>query len=75
MTNETLLLGLDAGASSTKWALLLPSLEVVASGRSAPLTGHIFTPEQRSENFAALETLAFALSAFKPTHAVAGITG
>jgi glucosamine kinase len=75
MTNETLLLGLDAGASSTKWALLTPSLEVVASGRSAPLTGHIFTETQRAENFAALETLAFALAAFKPTHAVAGITG
>lgn len=75
MTNETLLLGLDAGASSTKWAILSTSLEVVASGRSAPLTGHIFTPEQKSENFAALETLVFALSAFKPTHAVAGITG
>jgi glucosamine kinase len=75
MTNETLLLGLDAGASSTKWALLTPSLEVVASGRSAPLTGHIFTDTQRAENFAALETLACALAAFKPTHAVAGITG
>jgi glucosamine kinase len=75
MTNETLLLGLDAGASSTKWAILSPRLEVLASGRSAPLTGHIFTPEQRAENFAALETLVLALSEFKPTHAVAGITG
>ncbi len=75
MANKDLLLGLDAGASSTKWILATPELEVVASGRSAPLTGHVFSEVQRVENFAALETLRLALSAYQPTRAVAGITG
>ncbi len=75
MTNEEVLLGLDAGASSCKWALVNAKLELLAAGRVAPITGHVFTKEQRQSNFAALEALTSALGQHKPTRAVAGITG
>ncbi|MFN3266314.1 MAG: N-acetylglucosamine kinase [Deinococcales bacterium] len=64
-----------AGASSTKWALLDSSRSVVASGRTPPLSGHVFTPEQQEQNFAALEVLIAALGQNRPQKAVAGITG
>ncbi len=69
------LLGIDAGASSTKWVVLAPNLEVVACGQTVPITGHIFTSQQRQENLASLEELYLALKAHQPSHAVAGITG
>ncbi len=75
MTKNKLLLGIDAGASSTKWALLKPNFEFVAAGRTPALTGHIFTQQQRQENLAALELLFAVLQEFVPTDAVVGITG
>lgn len=69
------LLGIDAGASSSKWAVVSPSLTVLASGRTAPLTGHIFTTQQRQANRLALEQLYAAVQQYQPTRVVAGITG
>jgi glucosamine kinase len=68
-------LGIDAGASSTKWALLDSQQNPIASGRTPPMSGHVFTPEQRKQNFAALEVLLEALGTHRPERAVAGITG
>jgi glucosamine kinase len=68
-------LGIDAGASSTKWALLDSHQNLVASGRTPPMSGHVFTQEQREHNFAALEVLIAALGTHRPERAVAGITG
>jgi glucosamine kinase len=68
-------LGIDAGASSSKWALLDSQDKLVASGRTPPISGHVFTPEQREQNFAALEVLVAALGQHRPERAVAGITG
>jgi glucosamine kinase len=68
-------LGIDAGASSTKWALLDSQQTVIASGRTPPMSGHVFTAEQRQQNFAALEVLLAALGQHRPQRAVAGITG
>lgn len=47
----------------------------MASGRTPPLSGHVFTPEQQEQNFAALEVLIAALGQHRPKMAVAGITG
>jgi glucosamine kinase len=68
-------LGIDAGASSSKWALLDSQHTLLASGRTPPISGHVFTPEQREQNFAALEVLISALGQHRPERAVAGITG
>ncbi len=68
-------LGIDAGASSAKWAVINERLEIMASGRAAPLTGHVFTPEQREANFVALQQVLEAIEGFEVSSVLAGITG
>ncbi len=70
-----LVLGIDAGASSCKWAVLDLNGLVLANGRSAPFTGHVFSQVQREATLEALQTLFSALSRYKFSRVVAGITG
>lgn len=53
MSRDPLLLGVDAGGSGTKWALLRGA-QVVASGVSAPLTAALLNVAGGTESLAAL---------------------
>lgn len=68
-------LGIDGGASSSKWAVLDATGTVVAQGRTAPIIGHLFNKEMQAQVWAALETLLSEISPYAPTAVVAGITG
>jgi glucosamine kinase len=68
-------LGIDAGASSAKWAVLNERLEIMASGRTSPFTGHVFSEVQQQQNFAALQALLEAVQGFEISSVLAGITG
>lgn len=68
-------LGIDGGASSSKWAVLDAAGTVVAQGRTAPVIGHLFNDETRSQVFAALDTLLLETKPYAPVAVVAGITG
>ena len=37
-------IGVDAGASSTKWAIIDESGDLVLEGKSGPVDGHIYKP-------------------------------
>jgi N-acetylglucosamine kinase-like BadF-type ATPase len=71
-------LGIDAGATRTKWSLAAGS-QVLARGEAPPLTGHLFTPEQIQHTAARLRELRLLVQATVPDLAVqrvvAGITG
>ena len=41
-------IGVDAGASSTKWAIIDESGDLVLEGKSGPVDGHIYKPESAS---------------------------
>lgn len=72
----TLVLGVDAGASSTRWLLRTPAGAPVASGRIGPLTGHVFDAAGTQAAARALDALAAAvLAAGRPDAVAAGITG
>jgi len=69
-------LGIDAGASSSRWLLLDDDGTELGSGRTGPITGHLFTAEERAANLGRLrQVLAEALAAARPAAVVAGITG
>jgi glucosamine kinase len=68
-------LGVDAGASSAKWALINERLEIMASGRTPPFTGHVFSEVQQQQNFEALQELLEAVQGFEISSVLAGITG
>lgn len=68
-------LGIDGGASSSKWAVLDATGTVVAQGRTAPIIGHLFNEEMQAQVWAALETLLSEISPYAPAAVVAGITG
>jgi len=69
-------LGVDAGASSTRWLLLDNSGKELGRGKTEPITGHIFTPEDRTTNLGRLEALLeAALKIARPDGFAAGITG
>ncbi len=74
-----MLLSLDAGGSSTKWAVYGPSAEPLGQGRLEPMSGHLFTAEDEQAMWAWLRQLAAQVSALSlpgPVEAVvAGITG
>jgi len=74
-----MLLSLDAGGSSTKWAVYGPSAEPLGQGRLGPMSGHLFTAEDEQAMWAWLRQLATQVSALSlpgPVEAVvAGITG
>lgn len=69
-------LGIDTGASSTRWLLLGEDGVELGSGRAGPITGHVFTPEDRAENLGRLrDVLREATAAARPDAVVAGVTG
>ncbi len=69
-------LGIDAGASSTRWLLLDEGESELGRGRTGPITGHVFTTDERQENLARLrQLLDEALALARPDGVVAGITG
>jgi glucosamine kinase len=69
-------LGIDAGASSSRWLLLDVDGTELGSGRTGPITGHLFTAEDHAANLGRLrDVLAEALAAARPAAVVAGITG
>ena len=68
-------LGIDAGASSSRWLLLDDDREV-ARGRGAPITGHVFTDAARAKTLEHVVDLCRAVVAHRtPERVVAGITG
>jgi len=69
-------LGIDAGASSTRWLLVDRGGVAVASGQTAPISGHIFTPAARDAVLRTLDALSAGVAAHgAPSHVVAGVTG
>jgi N-acetylglucosamine kinase-like BadF-type ATPase len=68
-------LGIDGGASSSKWVVLDAQGGAVAQGRVAPLIGHLFGDEMRARVFAALDQLLAEVKPHAPRTVVAGITG
>ena len=72
----TLALGLDAGASSTRWQLERQDGLVIAGGRTAPITGHLFTSEARDAARAEIAAMAAEVARHgRPDFVVAGVTG
>lgn len=69
------MLGIDGGASSSKWVVLDAQGGVVAQGRAAPVIGHLFNDEMRARVFAALDALLAEVKPHAPVAVVAGITG
>lgn len=68
-------LGIDGGASSSRW-LLRDEHEEIARGRGAPITGHLFTPGDQERTLGRLADLcAQAKAHATPGAVVAGITG
>jgi N-acetylglucosamine kinase-like BadF-type ATPase len=67
-------LGIDAGGSATRWALMRAGGEVVARGEMGSVTGHLFVPEVRARFVAFVAALADAVPR-RPDAVVAGITG
>jgi glucosamine kinase len=71
-----LALGIDAGASSTRWRLEHPDGQVVAQGRGAALSGHLFTSETQAAARAAIVAMGSEVARHgKPAFVVAGVTG
>lgn len=68
-------LGIDGGASSSKWAVLDATGTLVAQGRAAPIVGHLFNEEMRAQVWAALDTLLSETKPYALEAVVAGITG
>ncbi|GGJ70339.1 N-acetylglucosamine kinase [Deinococcus aquiradiocola] len=69
-----MLLTLDAGASSTKWALFAPDGTLLDRGRLDPVTGHLFTPADRERVTHLLAGLASRVP-HAPDTVVMGVTG
>ncbi len=68
-----LTLGLDAGGSATRWALLDVARDsVVARGEAGPASGHIFDPAVRARTLAAWDAV---IAAVRPHGAPAAIAG
>ncbi len=73
---ETVGLGVDAGASSSRWLLLSSRGRVLGEGRAGFLTGHIFGAEARDEQLGRFLDLLNAAKAVRaPDALVAGVTG
>lgn len=69
-------LGIDAGASSTRWLLLDDAGRELGRGTTEPITGHIFTPKDKATNLGRLEVLLeSAQKIAHPDAVAAGITG
>ncbi len=68
-------LGIDAGGSSTKWAVVDGAGGTLAAGRVAPLTGHLYSTDSRANAQIVLEQLRVNVASFAPHVALAGVTG
>jgi N-acetylglucosamine kinase-like BadF-type ATPase len=69
-------LGIDAGASSTRWLLADRGGAVIASGQAAPISGHVFTPAAREAALRTLDGISAEVAGHgAPSHVVAGVTG
>lgn len=67
-------LGIDAGATATKWALYDGS-QIVASGKCAAMDGHIYRPESRARVTEVLAEISAAVNGAEVNGVFAGITG
>ena len=68
-------LGIDAGGSSTKWAVVDGAGRVLETGRVAPLSGHLYSGDSRGHAQDVLEALLVRVAPFAPSVALAGVTG
>ncbi len=68
-------LGIDVGASSSKFVVMNPKGLVLETGSFEPFSGHVFTAESRAFNFAILEKLLTRVKPFQIAAVTAGITG
>ncbi|MBF6593720.1 MAG: ATPase [Thermaceae bacterium] len=68
-------LGIDGGASSTKWVVMNDKGICVAEGQSDPLTGHLLEMKTRSQAFDALEKIVRQATHYDPAAVVAGVSG
>ncbi len=69
-------LGVDAGGSSTRWLLLDSSGTEVGRGEMPPITGHLFTAQDRESNLTRFtELLRDVHEIVVPDAVIAGITG
>lgn len=67
-------LGIDAGATATKWALYDGS-QIVASGKCAAMDGHIYRNESANRVNEVLTEIAAAVNGSEVSGVFAGITG
>ena len=67
-------LGIDAGATATKWALY-DGAQIVASGKCAAMDGHIYRPESKARVTEVLTEIAEAVNGAEVKGVFAGITG
>ena len=68
-------MGIDAGASSSKFVVMDAHGLVLEVGNADPFSGHVFNTDARAVNFAALEKLLSNIKTSKLEAVVAGITG
>ncbi|MBL8700396.1 MAG: ATPase [Alphaproteobacteria bacterium] len=72
----TMILGVDGGASSTRWRLEDEAGRLVDEGVAPPLTGHVFTPDSQAAAAATIAAVAAAVVPHgRPDFVVAGVTG
>lgn len=67
-------LGIDAGATATKWALYDGS-QLVASGKCAAMDGHIYRPESHARANEVLTEISAAVNGAEVNGVFAGVTG
>jgi glucosamine kinase len=68
-------LGIDAGGSSSKWAVVDGAGDVLKAGRVGTLSGHLYSDDSRERAKVVLETLRSSVAQFAPRVALAGVTG
>ncbi|MER3553977.1 MAG: ATPase [Meiothermus sp.] len=68
-------LGIDGGASSSKWMVLDGSGFPLAQGHAGPISGHVFSEAARAQVAAELDQILLEAAPYAPAAIVAGITG
>jgi glucosamine kinase len=68
-------LGIDVGASSSKFVVMNPKGLVLETGTFDPFSGHVFNAESRALNFATLAKLLQRVKTLEIGAVTAGITG
>jgi glucosamine kinase len=68
-------LGIDVGASSSKFTVMNAKGLVLETGTAEPFSGHVFDAESRALNFGVLEKLLMRVKPFQIAAVTAGITG